>query len=124
MLFFLHEKPIRTGSQEQNDLSCIKYQFCQKSFTYGQCISFQINIVLILLVLFFSFDAAQYLISSILYKNKMEEYYEKIKKGVLMNESELVEPPSINKPGNVCFIIKFSILIFASLYLIFLILKI
>ncbi len=95
-----------------------------KSFTYGQCISYQINIVLILLVLFFIFDAAQYLISSILYKNKAEEYYDKIRKGELKEEADLIEPPSLNKPGSVCFTIKFSILIFASIYLIFLILKI
>ncbi|VVC76774.1 hypothetical protein AQUSIP_21000 [Aquicella siphonis] len=95
-----------------------------KSFTYGQCISSQVNVVLILLVLFFLFDAAQYLISSILYKNKAEEYYEKIKIGDVKDESELIEPPSLNKPGSICFTIKFSILVFASIYLIFLILKI
>jgi hypothetical protein len=95
-----------------------------KSFTYGQCISYQANIVLVLLVLFFLFDAAQYLISSGLYKNKAEEYNEKISKGEIKNVSQLTEPPSINKPGSVCFIIKLSILVFASIYLIFLILKV
>jgi hypothetical protein len=95
-----------------------------KSFTYGQCVSYQVNIVLILLVLFFLFDAAQYLISSSLYKNRAEEYNEKIRKGEIKDVSQLIEPPMINKPGSVCFIIKFSILVFASVYLIFLILKI
>ncbi len=95
-----------------------------KSFTYGQCISYQVNIVLVLLVLFFLFDAAQYLISSVLYKNKAEEYNEKISKNEIKNVSQLIESPSINKPGSVCFIIKLSILFFESIYLIFLILKI
>lgn len=95
-----------------------------KSFTYGQCISYQINVVLILLVLFFLFDASQYLLSANLYKNQAEEYNKKISKGEITDISELIEPSNINKPGNVCFTIKFFILVFASIYLILLILKI
>ncbi|HSW69145.1 MAG TPA: hypothetical protein VLI69_03160 [Gammaproteobacteria bacterium] len=95
-----------------------------KSFTQGQCISYQVNIVFILLVLFFLFDAAQYLISSTLYKSKISEYNDKIFKGEITNEKDLIEPPHLYQAAITCFIIKFFILIFSSIYLIFLVVKI
>lgn len=95
-----------------------------KSSTVNECIAYQVNMVLILLVLFFLFDAAQYLISSILYKKQAEDYHNKISKDEIKDLSMLIEPQGINSPANVFFSIKLFILMFASLYLIFLILKI
>ncbi len=82
---------------------------------------FQINSVLVLFVLFFLFDVIQYLLSSEAYKNLATIYDEQINKKIIKKQSELTLPNGINTPARICFIVKLSLLIFASLFLIFLI---
>lgn len=76
-----------------------------------------INWILILLVLFFIFDAAQYLFSSLAYKNLSVNYTKQIKSNIIKHQEQLVVPDEINKYSNRCFILKILTLSCASLFL-------
>lgn len=82
------------------------------------------NIILILLVLFFVFDAAQYFISSLSYKKLARDYDSKITSEEFKEISQLVEPQSINILPIICFSMKILLLIFSSFSFIYLLLKI
>lgn len=95
-----------------------------KSSASYSLISCQTNGVLIALVLFFIFDAMQYLISSIKYHDLAERYDHEILNKNITKIEELKEPKKINRTANIFFTIKLFILSAASLTLIYLILKI
>lgn len=93
------------------------------SSNYPSLISFfQINTVLIMLVLFFIFDAAQYLFSSRAFKTLAKHYNDQISDNIITDQKELKIPQGINTVANVCFILKLSTLSLTSLFLIYLIL--
>lgn len=84
--------------------------------------SYQVNVILILLVAFFLFDAAQYLFSSRAFKNLAIRYNRQIDANIIKNKDQLEFPDGINTASNVCFILKISTLFISSLFLIYLIL--
>ncbi len=94
-----------------------------KASTYCSLGSSQANFVLILLVVFFIFDATQYLISYIRYSDIAEEYDGKILNYKIKKIEELKEPKNINRAPMVCFILKLFTLLLASLLLVYLLLR-
>ena len=83
-----------------------------RSNTIDSC---HIKTILLLLVLFFLSDAAQYLLKCSAYQTLAEDYDEKIKEGTVTNKSELVEKPHMNRAGNLLFIAKLILIGLASL---------
>ncbi|MES2219093.1 MAG: hypothetical protein V4501_11880 [Pseudomonadota bacterium] len=88
---------------------------------YGFITEFEINTVLVLLVLFFLSDVAQYLLSSEAYKNLASTYDRLIEQGTIKRKSELDPPPGFTTSSRICFVTKLIWLTLASIYLIFLI---
>jgi hypothetical protein len=84
----------------------------------------QSSTILILIVLFFIFDAAQYLVSAISYKNLAEKYDHEIDSNKITEISELIEPSPINAPPMIFFSIKLFCLMLSAIVFIWLILKI
>ena len=84
----------------------------------------QANTILIVLVFFFIFDAAQYLIQSISFHNLAKDYDNKIKAGEITVVSQLIERPRMNIATNVLFGIKLVLLACAAGFFISLIFKV
>ncbi|MFO2976477.1 hypothetical protein SCO70_02835 [Legionella pneumophila serogroup 3] len=84
----------------------------------------QSNLILVFLVMFFIFDALQYLISSMSYQKLAKKYDNKITNSKLTSISELIEPSDINHLPMICFSLKLFFLIFSSVVFIWVLLKI
>src|SRR5258708_4809555 len=80
-------------------------------------LSYQADIVLILLVAFFIADIVQYLISSSSYKKLAEVYDRQICDEILKKVDDIKEPT--DTPAHICFGIKLLILFLASCALIY-----
>lgn len=96
--------------------------FAKSNACYAHVI-WQTNSILILLVLFFIFDAGQYIKQSSSFRSLAIEYDTKIDTGEITKISELVEKPGVNAMTFIFFIAKLATLGFASMFFIYVILK-
>jgi hypothetical protein len=122
-IWSIHQRDTKILSNTCRQLALAEGGMCWViiSSSYLNFKPYQMNLILLYLLLFFIFDALQYLTTSVLYKRFAKSYNKKVEENKIKDIQNIKLPNWVNSPANVFFILKIMILLSSSLLLISLI---